>query len=578
MPRTMLGHNQLTPEILLDSIYNNATEFAVFTMDTEGLVTSWNIGAELIFGCRADDMRGRPTDMLFTPEDIARGEPRREMAQAAATGRAADYRWHLRRDGTRFWADGVLSPVYAGGPQPAGYLKILRDITQRKQDEDEIRRLATSDPLTGLANRAAFDMQSGELAALSQRSGRFLLLLLIDLDQFKAVNDALGHQAGDELLRQAAARIRQVSRGSDFIARLDGDEFALMQLDAPSAMAGGALADKLLAALAQPFLLDGREAGISASIGIAICPLDAAEAGALLRKADLALYQAKDGGRNRFQYYTDELDQAAHRKSADVSELRRLVAQRRCRLAYQPIVDAGGSHTRAVEALLRVAPDSVLAQYPVDYVVSLAQEYGLLWEISHWCLPLAMAQLRRWHDGGRPDLRLCLNVCARELMDSRYLAELDSALQASGLPAAALEIELTERDVIELESHGSQVLYWLRERGCGLVLDDFGTGYSSLSYLRRLPVSGIKLDKSFLMDVPGEADANAVAGSVIALARQLRLQVVAEGVERCEQAAFLAAQGCTLFQGHLYAPALEPVELEAWLRREAATPGPGPCP
>jgi len=556
----------LAPDVLLRQIYLSVRDFAIFTTDTEGKVNSWNLGAELIFGYTPEEIIGLNMNCLFTPADQAGGEPLAEMEQAQRRERAADYRWHTRKDGSLFWADGVLTTIPGENGLPNGYLKILRDITERKLAQDEIRRLATIDVLTGLANRAAFDTRRSEMVSMAERTGQLLLLLMIDLDRFKEVNDELGHHAGDVLLQQTARRIREVSRESDYIARLGGDEFALLHLHPPSPASGGVLAEKLLTELAQPFLISGREVKISASIGIAVCPVDATVPDSLLKKADLALYHAKNAGRNRYHYYTQALDEVAHRKNADHNELRRLLADKCCDLAYQPILDLAG-RTVAMEALLRLP--GYLGRQPVEYVIGLAGEMGLLPELGCWVGHRAFAQLRRWRDAGITGFRICVNTCARELQEDGYLRQLEAALAEFGVEAGDVEIELTERDAIELERNGSNVIEQLRARGFMVSLDDFGTGYSSLSYLRALPVNTIKLDKSFLRDVPSNDDANAVVRLVIQLAQDLRLNVVAEGVESAEQAVFLEDAGCGAFQGFLYTPAMPADAATEWLRAHA---------
>jgi diguanylate cyclase (GGDEF)-like protein/PAS domain S-box-containing protein len=561
-PLTSVIAPGLTPEVLLNQIYLNVRDFAIFTADMNGTVTSWNLGAELIFGYPPEEIIGLNMDRLFTHADQAESQHIQEMAQAREQGRAADYRWHLRKDDSMFWADGVLTPIPGNNGGPSGYLKILRDVTERKLAQDEIRRLATVDVLTGLSNRAAFDTRRSEMMSLAERTGQLLLLLMIDLDQFKEVNDELGHQAGDVLLRQAAQRIRDVSRESDYVARLGGDEFGLLQLNAPSPASGGLVADKLLTELARPFLIGEREVNISASIGIAVCPVDATTPDDLLKKADLALYHAKNAGRNRYHYYTEALDEVAHRKNADHNELRRLLAEHNCELAYQPILDRSG-HTLAMEALLRLP--GYLGRQPVEYAISLAGEMGLLPELGCWVARRAFAQLRKWRDAGLVGIRICINTCAKELQDGGYMAQIEAALGECGIEASEVEIELTERDAIELERNRSNIIEQLRERGFMVSLDDFGTGYSSLSYLRALPVNTIKLDKSFLRGVPGSDDANAVVKLVIQLAHDLRLSVVAEGVESAEQAVFLGDAGCGAFQGYLYTPAMTADAATAWL-------------
>lgn len=558
----------LTSEQLLRHLYLNLRDYAILTVDPQGLITSWNLGAELIFGYAPDDIIGQHVACLFTREDRDQGVPWQELRSAREWHRAADYRWHVRRGGALFWADGVTTvmPDADGGGEPAGYLKILRDVTTSKRAQDEIRRLATIDVLTGLANRAAFDARRAELISFAERGNQLLLLLLIDLDRFKQVNDELGHQAGDLLLQLVAQRMRSVCRESDFVARLGGDEFALMHLHAPSPASGGVLAEKLLAELARPFQIADHAVQISASIGIAVCPLDANLPESLLRKADLALYHAKQSGRNCYHFYTAELDRIAHRKNADHTEMRQLMHGHRCALAYQPIVDAN-SNTIAMEALLRLPGH--LGQQPVEYAVGLAAEMGLLPQLGCWVTRQAFAQLRQWMDQGVHDLRVCVNTCAKELLDDSYLDQLDSALAEYGLRAGDIEIELTERDAIALEQNGSKIVDQLHARGFRLSLDDFGTGYSSLSYLRTLPVTTIKLDKSFLRDVPDNADANAVVRTVILLASELRLSVIAEGVESTAQADFLSDAGCGVFQGFLYARPLSAADATAWLQQRA---------
>jgi diguanylate cyclase (GGDEF)-like protein/PAS domain S-box-containing protein len=564
-PLTAVIVPALAPDLLLRQIYLNVRDFAIFTTGIDGNVTSWNIGAQLIFGYTPEEIIGLNIERIFTPDEI--DEARAEREAAVAFGRASDYRWHVRRDQSRFWADGVLTCIQNEHGEVLGYLKILRDITERKLAQDEIRRLASIDVLTGLANRTAFDARRAEVVSLAVRTGQLLLLLMIDLDRFKEVNDVMGHQAGDVLLRKAAQRIRAVSRESDFVARLGGDEFAMLQLNAPSPADGGVLAAKLLHELAQPFLVGQREVRISASIGVAVCPDDAITPEGLLKKADLALYHAKSAGRNCFHYYTAQLDEAAHRKNADHSELKRVIAERALWLAYQPIIDTGNDPTVAMEALLRLPGG--LGAGAVEYVIVLAQESGLMPELGAWVCRQACAQLRQWRDAGLKT-RMCINTCARELVDLRYQTQLEQAVADYGLSPRDIDIELTEHDAMELERTGCDVVERLHRRGFGLSLDDFGTGYSSLSYLRRLPVTTIKLDKSFLLGVPQEADANAVAGTVIRLAKDLRLGVIAEGVERREQAEFLGRLGCNAFQGHLYSAALPSDQATAWLRDHAA--------
>ncbi|MFL6706992.1 MAG: putative bifunctional diguanylate cyclase/phosphodiesterase [Massilia sp.] len=563
----------ISPELLLRQMYDEVQDFAIITLDTDSLITSWNVGARHLFGFEEHEALGASTAITFTAEDLDQGQPFGEMALAAEQGRAADYRWHKRKDGSRFWADGVLTGIRTEEGELVGYLKIVRDITERKEAQDEIRRLASIDAVTGLYNRASFDTRRVELTASATRSGQKLLLFMIDLDRFKEVNDTYGHQAGDQLLAEAGARIRGISRDSDFVARIGGDEFALFQMNPASPLLGATLASKILFALDLPFKLDNAEVRISGSIGIAVFPDDAGDADSLLKCADLALYEAKTQGRNGYHYFTPELDALAHRRNRDQGELKRLERDKRFWLAYQPIVDAQSGQTVAMEALLRF-PGPVLNQSSVDYVVELAKEIGLIVNIGNWVFEQASSQLRRWRDEGHHAIRIAVNTCSKELLAPSYLPNIMKVLQQYGLSPADIYLEMTERDAIDLDRSPTTIVQRLANMGFRLVLDDFGTGYSSLSYLRALPVTGLKLDKSFLKGVPDEADANAVARAVITLARDLRLGVTAEGVEHPVQMRFLRDAGCHAFQGFLFAPPMAEEAASRWLREQAAGPAP----
>lgn len=559
----------IAPATLLEHIYDSATDFAIFTLGPDGVVSSWNAGAEAILGFSESEMLGAGTAVIFTPEDRANGEPDNEMRTAAATGKSADYRWHLRKNGERFWADGVMTPIRDDADEVIGYLKILKDITAVKLAQDQIRWLSAVDALTGLANRAAFDHRAQEMIALCARGGSTLHLLMIDLDRFKEVNDTLGHHAGDELLRQVARRLRDASRDSDHLGRLGGDEFGLLQIGPYDASSGGALAAKIVKSLAQPFEIGGTTVQISASIGIASSPDDSDQAGDLLKKADLALYKAKSAGRNRYHHFTDELDREAHKRNLDSDELRKAVAARQFTLVYQPIIDSRTGRASAMEALIRF-PGPVLSTYTVDYVIDLARELGLIFDIGAWVFGQACRQLTHWKNAGVTDLKICINTCAKELLNRRYLASIARALVDSGLAAQDIDIELTERDAIDLSSVGSRVLDELVAAGFQLSLDDFGVGYSSLSYLRTLPVATLKLDRSFLRGVPAESEANAVAKAVISLAKELKLHVIAEGVEQMAQAQFLRELDCASFQGHLFSQAMPAPQATEWLLADRA--------
>lgn len=557
------------PGSLLKQIYDSATHFAIFTTDLGGKVNTWNLGAEKILGFTHDDMIGRDLSRIFTQEDQAAGVLEQEMTTASASDRATDSRWYLRKNGSRFWADGMMTPIRSESKKIIGYLKILQDITERKAEQDELSRLATVDPLTGLANRSCFDARTKEMMLLSSRVGQSLQLFIIDLDGFKDINDTQGHPAGDELLRQVAGRLKDACRATDFVARLGGDEFGLLRIGSTHSASSDVLASKLVACIAQPFEIGGVLLQISASVGIASSPEDGEDPDELLKKADLALYKAKSGGRNGFHYFTDELDRIARKRRVDSDELRRVLKERSFWLVYQPIVEGATGRATAMEALIRF-PGPILSNYSVDYAIDLAREIGLISEIGAWVFGEACTQLKKWKDAGIVDLRICINTCAKELLNEGYLTSIQSSVTRCGVAESDIEIELTERDALDLSGVGSSVLETLAANGFRLSLDDFGTGYSSLSSLRSLPMATIKLDKSFLFDVPSEPDANAVTKAVIALASDLRLQVIAEGVEDRNQAQFLQEIHCGSFQGYLFSKPMPPIQATEWLLANSA--------
>jgi diguanylate cyclase (GGDEF)-like protein/PAS domain S-box-containing protein len=559
---TMSGYQDAST--LLNSIYSSVTDFAIFTVDNDGLITSWNVGAERVLGYSDSEVIGQHVALFFTPEDRASGQPTLEIDTANRCGRAADYRWHQRKDGSRFWADGVLTILRNQNGEADGYLKIMKDITDKKRAEEKMEQLATVDSLTGLANRSSFDVRLAEMMSLVSRSQQLMILHLLDLDFFKQVNDTLGHHGGDMLLKMVAERMRHATRDGDLLARLGGDEFAIVQMNLPFPEAGGYLAEKLLHALVQPFDIEGHEILISGSMGLALCPTDVATPEELRKKADLALYRAKNLGRNCFHYFTDQLDAVAHKKSLDLVELRLAVEHQQFWLEYQPKVAVNSGQTLGLEALLRCS-NPRLANYPVDDLVTLASEAGLIQKIGLWVIREACSQLRYWKNLGLTDLKVCVNVSSRELSNPKAAKDVLHILDVCGLHPQDLEIEITERQAMEVEKSGLNTLLEMRSQGIQIVLDDFGTGYSALSYLTNLPVTALKLDKSFLHGVPEDAQRSAVARLVIELARTLHLEVVAEGVESESQMEFFRREQCTAIQGFYFSKPLPQDEITEWL-------------
>jgi diguanylate cyclase (GGDEF)-like protein/PAS domain S-box-containing protein len=565
----MFRNPDIDPIALLNDIYSSTTEHALITTDLQGRVTTWNAGAAFITGYSADEILGKDYSVIFTPMDLARNEPQLEIEIARTTGCCEDYRWHLRKDGSSFWADGILTLMHDGKGQHVGYLKIFRDITERRIAEQENYRIANTDMLTGLANRYALEKHAIDLIAITMRSEQMMCLHMIDFDRFKQINDTLGHHAGDLLLQQASERMRLSIRDCDYIGRMGGDEFIVLQANVPTMQAGGELAEKIFRAISWPFDINGHEVNISCSIGIAVCPHDAIDLDQLMKKADLALYRAKEDGKGRYHYFTEQLDAIAHNRSIELTNLRIAVDNKDFWVAYQPQVAFADGRVLGAEALLRCSSPA-FAGYPVERIVDRALEARLMKNLSYWVLRQTCAQMREWKESGLGELKVSINLCSQDLTDLETPVYVSALLSEMDLDPANLEIELTERQALDVEHHGMNVLQALREIGLKIALDDFGTGYSALSYLRDLPVTSVKLDKSFLVGVPHDAQSMAVIKAVIDLSRGLGLEVVAEGVETEEQEAFLRKNDCTALQGFLLSRPLSAPDMTAWFRKNGA--------
>jgi diguanylate cyclase (GGDEF)-like protein/PAS domain S-box-containing protein len=552
---------------LLDAIIASATEYALITTDPEGKVATWNKGAELIFGYARKEIIGKSIAELFTIEDRINSEYERELAAARVTGRSSDLRWHQRKDGSCFWADGVMTPIKNAAGEITGYLKILRDETDRKLAEKRLEELARVDILTGVANRVSFQERLTELSAAALRNHELLILHLVDLDNFKQVNDKWGHQAGDYLLKEVTQRMRGVCRNTDFIARLGGDEFVILQSDVHDPDGGGALAEKLVDVLSKPFQIDGDEIISSVSIGIALFPQDTSDPEKLLRKADLALYKVKSEGRNGYHYFSDQLDSEAHKKGRMLTALKRAVKTRLFWLEYQPEIDTVSRKTIAVEALLRCR-EPLLADQNIAEVIALATECGLMPDINMWVITEACSQNKSWQDAGLPRIKMCINLCSRELAIPELVKNVKDILERCNLPAHDLEVEITERDVFDNEAQSTVTVSHLHTLGISIAIDDFGAGYSALGRLRSLPIDKIKLDQSFLRQVPADPESCAIVSAMISLAHTLKLSVLAEGVESAEQAAFFEHERCETLQGNYFSPPLKADAMTAWLSRQ----------
>lgn len=444
---------------------------------------------------------------------------------------------------------------------------IARDIRERKRTEERLARLAQFDPLTGLPNRDLFRDRLTQAMQRARRHERLLALLFIDLDNFKDVNDTLGHSAGDQLLKEIGKRLERCLRGEDTVGRLGGDKFTVLIEDLASIEQLQVVLDKLLRELSMGVPLAGTEVFVTASIGATLYPLGDADTETLLKQADAAMYQAKSNGRNNYQFYSHELQIRIAQRLALANDLRRAVERDELILEYQPQVDVVTGAVTCVEALLRW-------NHPRDGLIlpgvfiPIAEQTGQIGTLGDWVLRTACRQCGLWRAAGHRRARVSVNVSARQFRLTNMVRIVRSALDEARLEADALELEITEGLMMENLHAVEGVLRELREMGVTLAVDDFGTGYSSLAYLKHLPLHCLKIDRSFVRDLPADGDSASIARSILAMAHHLNLSVVAEGVETQEQYDFLVDEGCDMVQGFLLSRPLAAAGVEALLHQE----------
>ncbi len=451
---------------------------------------------------------------------------------------------------------------------PAHYIWIMADITERKQAEERMRHIAQHDALTGLPNRLALLMRLGQLLPEARRHEWKVAIMFLDLDRFKIINDTLGHQVGDEMLREVACRLSSVIRQTDFVARLGGDEFVVI-LPAINSPADAALvSSKIISALSSPIEAEGHELHTSPSIGISIFPDDGPDGDSILKHADTAMYHAKASGRNNYQFYAAEMNKASAERLDIERKLRHAISRNELALCFQPQMKADGSHPTGVEALVRWYHPTDGMISPVRFI-PVAEETGIIVEIGEWVLIHACRELKHWIDAGLKPLRIAVNVSARQLRRRDFCETVAGALADSGLPAELLELEITESSVMENPEEAIQILERLGRMGVTLAIDDFGTGYSSLAYLKLFPIDHLKIDRSFVRDIEHDMNDRAIAFGTIALAHSLGLNVIAEGVETEDQLELLRANGCDEVQGYLFSKPLNSAAAFAFLHARA---------
>ncbi len=470
-----------------------------------------------------------------------------------------------RKDGSFYHEEKTITPIKDDQGRITHFVSTGKDITERMQAQDRLQYLAYHDVLTALPNRLLFMDRLEQALTRAPRRARQLAVIFLDLDRFKVINDTLGHDSGDQLLQVLAERLGDCVREGDTVARVGGDEFAILLNDMASNDDVVIVARKIIEVFAKPLNVYQRELFVTTSVGISVYPNDGEDAKSLLKNADTAMYRAKDAGRNTYQFYSADMSAKAVERLTLETGLRRALEHEELVLFYQPLVDIKTGGIIAVEALLRWQHPQ-LGLLPPSEFISLLEETGMIVPVGEWVMRQACNQARAWRERWKQPLRVTVNLSARQFNAPDLAGQVTQLLKETQLDPALLEFEITESILMQHAESTIETLRRLGALGCRFAIDDFGTGYSSLAYLRRFPIHVLKIDRSFVRDIPGDNDDAAIVNTIVAMAHNLRLQVVAEGVETDQQLAFLRVSGCDAMQGYLFSHPLPAEEITALLQ------------
>ncbi len=478
---------------------------------------------------------------------------------------------YLRKDGSPVWVGLTIASKRDRTGRCLYDISIVEDISARKRAEERIHYLATHDGLTGLPNRAMFSQLLNLAIETARRYDRKFAVLFIDLDRFKVINDTLGHEAGDVLLREMAARLKECLRASDVVARLGGDEFVVLIQEIREASQVSAAARTILSTVMKPVMILGQECRVTASVGVCMHPEEGQDDQAVMKNADMAMYLAKEEGKNNYQFFTTRMRAHSIERLALETNLRRALEQSEFSLHYQAKVNFKSGAITGVEALLRWQSPVLGSVSPTQFI-SLAEETGLIVPIGKWVMRTACEQHVAWQKEGLPPVGMSVNLSMRQLNDEGLVREIASVLHDTGMDPALLEFEITESMIMHNAERAVKVLTAIKELGVRLAIDDFGTGYSSLAHLKRFPIDTLKVDRSFIREVPEDPEDRAIAEAIIAMGKTLSLTVVAEGVETPEQQAFLSHSSCDEMQGYYFSTPVAAQDFALLLREHTPQP------
>ncbi len=529
---------------------------AVVCTDVAGQITFLNQVAEQITGWTLLEAAGRPMPEVFRILDVWSGVSSVNTAEIAILRiRAVHLPSNcilLRRDGSQIPIEHSIAPIHDRAGQANGAVVVFRDVSAAQAMARQITHSAEHDFLTGLPNRMLLNDRIGQAIAMTQREMMPLAVLFLDLDGFKHINDSLGHPIGDQLLQSIAKRLVDCVRVSDTVSRQGGDEFVVLLAQAEHSEDAATIANRILRAVAEPHFIGQRDLHVTTSIGVSVYPDDGVDAETLIKSADTAMYQAKENGRQNFQFFKPAMNARAVERQFIEESLRRALERQEFTLHFQPKISLTTGAITGAEALLRWTHPTRGAMPPAQFI-PIAEDSGLIVPIGRWVLRQACAQSRAWTTAGLPPVSIAVNVSAMEFRDESFLEGRSVILRETGLDPEFLELELTETVLMKRVESTAVILQLLRKRGVRVAVDDFGTGYSSLSYLRRFPIDSLKIDQSFVRQITTGGDDVAIVSAVINMARSLKLRVIAEGVETQEELEFLQAQSCDEAQGYLFA-------------------------
>ncbi|MCL2524772.1 MAG: EAL domain-containing protein [Betaproteobacteria bacterium] len=534
---------------LYATVFTSSSEGMLIT-DAEARIIAANPAASALSGYSGEEIIGQ------TPAMFRSGRHDNEFYRLMWQGLLGHGRWqgevwNRHKDGGIFPGWLSISAIRDGEGVTTHYIGILTDISERKEAEARIQHMAQHDPLTGLPNRILLEDRVGQAILLSKRSGKPFALVFIDLDRFKNINDTLGHEIGDQLLVQAAQRGLSVLRDSDTLSRQGGDEFVAVLFELEQRQDASVVVRKLLAALNQPYLLAGHGLTVTGSAGIAVYPDDGQSFSELLRKADVAMYRAKERGRNTASFFSDEIDTVSLDQLLLENDLHGALERDELRLHYQPKVDPASGRLLGMEALLRWQRNATEMVSPA-IVIPMAEANGLINPFGEWAIRTVCAQQRAWLDAGLAVVPVAVNISAQQFVHQNLPRIVAGMLAEYALPARLLELEMTESQLMRNVERAAEALEGLRQMNIKVAIDDFGTGYSSLSYLMQLPVQVLKIDRAFVREIDAGNEPARLASAIIAMAHELDLEVVAEGVETEKQRNYLCQHGCDQLQGYLF--------------------------